>query len=108
MGSNKLNTWSDEVNVVHKLAGDFVVVTANVLALAARVFVEMVLGIEQLLNILSGSIELDPCSVGRERDAIRWDSSGNEPCFYSLNGVVRWSKQSLDFISSIVLAILGR
>jgi hypothetical protein len=74
LGGHELDTGSHEVDVVRELMGDLVVVAANVLAVTARVLIEVVLGVEELLNIFGGSIELDPCLVGGQRDGLLGDS----------------------------------
>ena len=72
------------------------------------VFVVVVLGLEQALCLIGVGIELDPLLVCRLGDALCLNTSRYEPVTDGIDGFLSRSEELDDFLSRVVLAVLGR
>lgn len=81
-------------------------ITAEAGPAITAVLIEVELGLQELLSLVSLSIELYPLLVDRVRDAVLGDTSFLQPGANSCHAFCGWCEQVMDLIHTIVSTIV--
>lgn len=105
--AEEFDARGDVVDVLGQVLWDVVFVASNMLVAGGEVLVLVVLGLEELLGLVGGEIELDPLLVDRLRDSLGGDASLLQPVVDLVDSMLWWSKELNDFLRRVPLAVLG-
>ena len=69
------------------------------------VYMSVVFGFEQVLELASLGIKLEPLLIGRLRDTVGSNAGRVQPVANSIDGAGGWGKQAADLLWSVVLSV---
>lgn len=97
---------SDVVNMILDVLGHVVLLGGDVAVASLRVFILVVVCVQQILKLVTRGNKGQPALVVGVGDAHVMDASAGQPALDSLDGVIGGSKHLSDFILGVELAIV--
>lgn len=107
LGGGKDNTRGNEADNIRDLAGEVVLVSADVSVASRDVVISVVLGTKQTLKLADGGVKVDPALAAWDSNLVGRDTRLDEPVLNSINRLAVGGKELDNLLLAQVLAVVG-